>query len=254
MVSVDPVACWTTNALFNATGLVAALTAWDAAGSRRYRRLLWLVPVVLVSAWLESAFNSDVIRHVPAESARLSAQYRRMAMDLIGWPALGLAFVWLRQAVPFGRSKPQAPRSSMMEIRTKGSIDAGLQGAVERFIASADKADLAAVAALYDPAFACVRVADEGGFVHLTREQMLSFWRRAGGSSNASGGHSVPTRETVLHHAEVIGDTGFVLLTRIKNLGSGWEPMYYTLVWKRQESGWLLLREFVHQRTVPRWQ
>lgn len=253
MVSVDPVACWAANALFNATGLVAALYAWDVARSRNDRRLLWLVPVVLVSAWLEGAFNTDVMRHAPAESARLSAQHRRMAMDLIGWPALGLAFIWLRRALPFGRSKPQAPHSSTMEIRTNGKIDAGLQGAVEHFIASADKADVAAVAALYDPAFACVRVADAGGFVHLTREQMLSFWHRAGGHSKPSGGHSVPTRETVLHHAEVIRDTGFVLLTRVKDLGSGWEPIYYNLVWQKQESGWLLLREFVHQRTVPRW-
>lgn len=253
MVLVDSAACWTANALFNATGLVAALSIWDAAGARRHRRLLWLVPVVLVSAWLESAFNPDVIRHAPAESARLSAQCRRMAMDLIGWPALGLAFVWLRRAVPFGRSSPQAPRSRTMEIRTNGKLDTGLQRAVERFIASADKVDVGAVAALYDPAFACVRVADAGGFVHLTREQMLSFWRRAGRHPKASGGHPVPTRETVLHHAEVIGDTGFILLTRVKDLGSGWEPMYYTLVWKKQGSDWLLLREFVHQRTVPRW-
>src|SRR5262249_8440529 len=101
--------------------------------------------------------------------------------------------------------------------------------------------------------FECVRVADDGGFVRLAREHMLSFWRRTGSPANRLGSHSVPARATVLHHAEVIGDCGYVLLTRVKDLGSGWEPVYYALVWNKQEGDWLLLREFVHQRTVPRW-
>lgn len=250
---VDSAACWTANALFNATGFAAALAIWDIVLARKYRRLLWLVPAVLVSAWLEGAFNASVAGHALEQSARLSAQYRRTVIDLLGWPVLGLAFVSLRRALPFARTKATTPRSSTMEIRTKGDVDSGLLDAVERFIQSADAADVEAVAALYDPAFACVRVADEGGFVHLTREQMLAFWHRAGGHSGGPGGHSVPTRETVLHHAEVAGDVGFVLLTRVKDLGSGWEPMAYCLVWKKQGSDWHLLREFVHQRTVPRW-
>jgi Domain of unknown function (DUF4440) len=252
-VYVDSVACWTANALFNAAGFIAALSAWDVLLSHKYRRLLWLVPAILVSAWLEGAFNSGVASQALEQGARLSAQYRRMGMDLMGWPVLGLAFVSLRRALPFGRPRSTISHSSRMVIKAEGDSDAGLQGAVERFIEAADKADVAAVAALYDPAFACVRVADEGGFVHLTREQMVAFWQRAGGGSHRPGSHSVPTRETVLHHAEVVGDTGFVLLTRVKDLGSGWEPIYYSLVWTKQDSDWLLMREFVHQRTVPRW-
>jgi hypothetical protein len=62
----------------------------------------------------------------------------------------------------------------------------------------------------------------------------------------------IPTKETVIHHAEVVGDPGFVLMTRVKDLGSGWEPMYYSLVWRKRDGKWELLREFVHQRSVPK--
>jgi hypothetical protein len=44
----------------------------------------------------------------------------------------------------------------------------------------------------------------------------------------------------------------FVLLTRIKDLGHGREPMFYTLVWKRHDGGWRLLREYVHQKSIPK--
>jgi hypothetical protein len=51
---------------------------------------------------------------------------------------------------------------------------------------------------------------------------------------------------------EPLSVTGFVLLTRIKNIGNGWEPMFYNLVWKKQGSNWRLFREFVHQRSIPK--
>src|SRR5262245_29981964 len=119
----------------------------------------------------------------------------------------------------------------------------GLRQTVERFIAAADKGDTQAVAALYDPAFTNVRVADDGGLVRLSREQVLQFLGR---------GANIPTKDTAVHHVEVSADYGFVLLTRSKNLGSGWEPMFYSLVWKKQGDQWRLLREFVHQRSLPK--
>ena len=113
--------------------------------------------------------------------------------------------------------------------------------AAERFVAAADKGDVAAIAAAYDPEFVCVRVADEGGFARLSREQMLGFFGRPAAPGKAAG-HAIPTKETTIHHAEVLGDTGYVLLTRIKDLGKGWEPMFYTLVWKRTGGEWHLRR------------
>jgi hypothetical protein len=84
--------------------------------------------------------------------------------------------------------------------------------------------------------------------VQLTREQMLRFWKGARGLTTAP---LFPTKETKIHHVEVVGETGFVLLTRTKDLGRGWEPMFYSLVWRRQDGEWKLLREFVHQRSLP---
>jgi hypothetical protein len=94
-------------------------------------------------------------------------------------------------------------------------------------------------------------VADEGGFARLSREQMLGFFNRPGGPTKGAA-HAIPTKETTIHHAEAIGDTGFVLLTRIKDLGKGWEPMFYTLVWRKRDGQWRLLREYVHQKSIPK--
>jgi hypothetical protein len=259
MVYVDARACFVVDALCNAAGLIAALYAWEVIFSRnprQRRRLLYLVPILLLSAWLESAFNGEVARQALNESARLSALYRRMATDVIGWPLLALAFVLIRRQV-MARRRPTTvpfPSGATIEVREEGVQETGLQHAVERFLVAGDKADVAAVVAAYAPEFTCVRVAEEGGFAHLTREQMVSFWDRAiGNSGGASGGHALPTRETTIHFAEAIGDLGWVLLTRVKNLGNGWEPMFYVLVWKRQDGDWRLLREFVHQKSIPRW-
>jgi len=125
-----------------------------------------------------------------------------------------------------------------------------------RFLASADSADTVSLAEIYDQNFSCVRIADDGGFVRLSREQMLTFLEQAVKDAVArptgSGHAAVQTRETIIHHAELVGDTGFMLMTRVKDLGNGWEPMFYNLVWK-QDGQWRLLREFVHQKSIPRW-
>ncbi len=148
----------------------------------------------------------------------------------------------------------QIGSSGLLKMKAQGNIDSSLRDAVEHFIEAADKGDIKTVAATYAPEFMCVRVADEGGFVQLTREQMLAFFRNATSSLPAGqpGAHSIPTQKTTIHYAEALGDTGFVLLTRIKNAGNGWEPMFYNLVWQRQGSDWRLLREFVHQKSIPK--
>ena len=151
-------------------------------------------------------------------------------------------------------SSEQPPNRGIAEMNMQGTVDSALRNVVEHFIEAADRGDVATVAAIYAPDFMCVRVADEGGFVQLTREQMLAFWKNAASKStgSGSGAQSIPTQKTTIHHAEVLGDTGYVLLTRIKNIGNGWEPMFYNLVWKKQGSDWRLLREFVHQKSIPK--
>lgn len=134
---------------------------------------------------------------------------------------------------------------------TQHTVDPELKQVVEEFVKAVDKADIAAVTAAYSPQFLNVRVSDDGGFVRLSGPQILAMLE-ASKNATAPGLKSIPTRETVIQHAEVIGDMGFVLMTRVKDLGSGWEPIYYSLVWQRLEGKWKLLREFVHQRSVPK--
>ena len=125
-----------------------------------------------------------------------------------------------------------------------------------RFLASADSADTASLVEIYESNFTCVRVADDGGFVRLSREQMLAFLEQAVKDAtarpNGIGHASVQTRETIIHHAELIGDTAQMLMIRVKDLGNGWEPMFYSLVWKKQGDDWRLWREFVHQCRLPK--
>src|SRR5258706_3741889 len=148
----------------------------------------------------------------------------------------------------------QPGSGGLLKMNAQGNIDSSLRDAVEHFIEAADKGDIKTVAGTYAPEFMCVRVSDEGGVVQLTRQQMLAFFRNATSSLPAGqpGAHSIPTQKTTIHYAAALGDTGFVLLTRIKNIGNCWEPMFYNLVLKRQGSDWRLLREFVHQKSIPK--
>ena len=134
---------------------------------------------------------------------------------------------------------------------TEHTVDPQLRRVVEEFIKAVENRDVAAVAATYSPEFLNVRVADDGGFVRLSGAQILAMLKPTG-EAVAAGIQSIPTKETVIQHAEVIGDMGFVLMTRVKDLGSGWEPMYYNLVWRKRGATWELLREFVHQRSAPK--
>jgi hypothetical protein len=239
MIPVDPTASWIVSSLLNAAGVVCALRALDGVVARRHRDVLWAVPAVGVSAWLVAAFTPHA--DVPRDAVRNVAAYLLFAVA-----AAAARRVWQRRAG--SRAFTVAPTG----IAT-GEGAAGLQAAVERFIASADAGDATALVGAYDPGFTCARVADEGGLVTLTREQMAAIWARATGAAagTPAPGHEVPTRDTTIHFAEIVGDTGFVLLTRTKDLGSGWEPLFYALVWKAREGRWFLLREFVHQRTLP---
>jgi len=132
------------------------------------------------------------------------------------------------------------------------TVDPEIQRVVEQFAKAVDSRDVAAVAASYSPEFLNVRVADDGGFVRLNRAQILALLKppQGGGAPEIQ---SIPTRETVIHHAEVVGDLAFVLITRVKDLGNGWEPMDYRLVLRKWDGKWELLREFVHQRTTPKF-
>jgi ketosteroid isomerase-like protein len=145
-----------------------------------------------------------------------------------------------------GALRAQAPPPQSQQ-----RLNPELQRAVEQFAKAVDDGDVAAVAAAYSPEFLNVRVADDGGFVELNRDQILALLKPETGRT--AGVNSIPTRNTIIHHAEVIGDMGFVLVTREKDLGTGWEPMYYSLVWRKRAGKWELLREFVHQRTVPKY-
>ena len=77
-----------------------------------------------------------------------------------------------------------------------------LQDTVQRFIKAVDTGDVATVRTTYSPEFLNVRVAEDGGFVRLNGDQILGILKSAG------AGHSIPTKDTVIHHAEVSATWG----------------------------------------------
>lgn len=109
MVSVDRAACWVADLLFFTAGYWAALSAVYALKSRRLKRLLWLVPIMLAGAWLESAFNPSVVRLGLTEGVRLAAQGRQMGHDLLLWAIIASVFIALRNVQPVGA--PTLPKS-----------------------------------------------------------------------------------------------------------------------------------------------
>jgi len=251
-----PSACSLRNSSFNAAGVLSAAYAWSSFLDRKQKQLLWLVPVVLLSAWLETNLNTGFA----GASAMTSAMYKHLAIDVAAFAGLALVFVWMRRKAAFSKArtvKSGTPASQVTAIDTKTISDSELRQAVGHFLASADRADVASLGAIYDNDFLSVRIADDGGLGHLNREQMLSFLDQAvktASNQPAKTGHAaVQTRETKIHHAELTADMAFVLMTRVKDIGNGWEPMFYNLVWKKQDGHWRLLREFVYQKSTPQW-
>jgi hypothetical protein len=106
----------------------------------------------------------------------------------------------------------------------------------------------------YDSSFLSIRVVDAGQFIKMNYAQMGSFWKMQAGKQreqNVFDHDAILTQKTTIHYLEVLGNTGYVILTRIKDLGNGPEPMFYDLVWTTKNDRWYLLREIVHQRTLP---
>src|SRR5262245_49950435 len=67
----------------------------------------------------------------------------------------------------------------------KKTVDPELRRVVERFVEAVDKGDIVTVAATYSPDFQNVRIADDGGFTRLSREQILSMLKPQAGNATS---------------------------------------------------------------------
>ncbi len=129
-----------------------------------------------------------------------------------------------------------------------------LKQTVISFMAKTDSDKYAEIIPYYDTNFLSIRVVDAGQFIKMDYKQMVYFWKMQSDKQaerNTLHRQAIVTQKTTIHYIEILGDTGYVLLTRIKDLGSGFEPMFYNLIWTRKNNKWYLLREIVHQRTMP---
>lgn len=234
--------------VLNVAGIFAAVHLWVSYRIGARFRAAWLLPVFLACAGLEAAFVTHRLWLDYDNGVALSEIARRSGLDLLVWPAIGLTCYNFRRLL--AKRAPAKPRSSSQPSRHEiaSATTSSLEAAIDRFIAAADGCETAVIAATYAPDFTCVRVADDGGFARLSGEQMLAFWDK---TTAVDRKHALPTRTTTIHHLEIMGNTGLALLTRIKDFGHGWEPVFYTLLWRLEPARWQLVRELVHQRNVP---
>jgi len=237
---------WFVSSLLNAGGVLTAAHAWNTRYIHKPARLAWLVPSILLSAWLAAFFGAPKVSQA-ITSLTVPISVRAFGTNLIAYLVLGLVFLLIRRVTLRRKTAAPSPKSHSAESVS----DATLRQTVESFLAAADSADADRLATAYSPDFLCVRVADAGGFARLTAEQMLSFLRRA--TSGKVVDHAVPTKNSTIHHVEILGDSAIVLITRTKDLGNGWEPIFYTLLWRNENSAWHLQREIVHQKSIPNW-
>lgn len=129
-----------------------------------------------------------------------------------------------------------------------------LKRAFLNFTSKVDSGKYSEAIPYYDTNFLSIRVVDAGQFIRMGYKQMVRFWNLQSEKqlpANTFRHQAIITQRTTIHYMEVLGDTGYILLTRIKDLGNGPEPMFYNLIWIRKKDKWYLLREIVHQRTMP---
>jgi hypothetical protein len=229
------------NTFLNVVGLLVSCQIAAHLFQKRSRRLLPLAGILLLVAWLESSFNAGILLHHPEAADRLVNQHRQLLLDLFAWSVLATIFVLARLRFP--------KKQNLREWKIARPHD--LSEATSQFVAAIDSLDVEAVGSLYEPDFACIRLSDDGGEANLTGPQILSMLSK--GHHNSRSTPALPTKNTKIHHMEIADQTGFVVMSRVKDLGNGWEPMFYLLVWKQEGESWRLKREFVHQRTTPNW-
>ncbi|MEP6465093.1 MAG: hypothetical protein ABJB05_02255 [Parafilimonas sp.] len=140
-------------------------------------------------------------------------------------------------------------------LSTQLYADTGsLKKALLDFIAKTDSDKYDEIIPFYDSDFVSIRVVDAGQFIKMDYAQMVYFWKMQAGKqpmANTFNHKNISTESTTIHYIEILGDTGYVLLTRVKDFGNGPEPVFYSLIWINKNNKWYLLREIVHQRTLP---
>src|SRR4051812_2561210 len=120
---LDPTTALLANSPFNAAGFEAAMLLTASPFHRSRWRIAWLLPIVFLCAWLESAF------HPPPE------RYRRIAADCAGWIAIALTITAVRR-----RLQGNAPQSRS-GLTLEGHQDDSLSASLLAFLEAGENGD-----------------------------------------------------------------------------------------------------------------
>ena len=110
MVCVNSTACWVAYLLFGVVGLAATMSTIKAIQLKRWRLLLRLLPMLLVGAWLPTAFSPSGATAGPLFGTHAYAQPRmvipKMALFVVAWLVSGFLYIEYKKSRPLEERTP----------------------------------------------------------------------------------------------------------------------------------------------------
>lgn len=110
----------------------------------------------------------------------------------------------------------------------------------EKLIDSGCNYRLASLDTLYSPLLRIVKLEEGGRTVVLNKEENMSFFR-----TKLLSNSEPLSKEAVFHYAEIIGDRGYVYLTRRMALNGQKEELKYHIEWFNNGGSWQVIHENV---------
>lgn len=115
----------------------------------------------------------------------------------------------------------------------------------EYLIKSGTSYNIEALDSIYSPHLRIVRLDEKGNVTVIDKEENMAFFR-----SKRESGATHLSRQTDYHYAEIMGDKGYVFLTRVMKLMDRWEELKYHIEWEFKDNRWRVIHENVYAQPI----
>lgn len=126
-------------------------------------------------------------------------------------------------------------------------IDSVIVKETQKLIKSGTSYDLAALDSIYSAELRIVRLDEKGNVLVINKAENMKFFR-----AKRQSGAAPLSKETEFHYAEVIGNRGYVFLTRVMKLSDRWEELKYHIEWKYENNRWQVVHENVYAQPIKK--
>lgn len=120
-------------------------------------------------------------------------------------------------------------------------MDAELVNLTRHFIQRATRYDVAALDELYGNELVIFRLDDTGASMTLDKRANMEFLR----GKKAAGAPPLEDTAEFLHASQSDG-IGMVVVKRRMQFADRLEKLFFTLIWRKRETGWQVIRESVY--------